>query len=213
MDVVDHCTKPSDFDECIHGGEECLGHRYFVCAQNLTTTPGMAPSYSDTTRWLDFQSCSYGECSKCDVFTELFCLTPCTTYTTFTKVCMHSRVTSRPAPRTRHSPRCSWRHTHALSPSRRTHTHSPLLQPDKNDIMKNCAEDFKIDWTALQTCANGPDGAALLQASARKSRQQKAAYGTKVRVSTGCGPAWLHERARDLQNVPGVYSLRLHLVR
>jgi hypothetical protein len=39
----------------------------------------------DSPTWLNFQNCSYGECSQCDVFTELLCLTPCTTYTTFTK--------------------------------------------------------------------------------------------------------------------------------
>ena len=34
---------------------------------------------------LEFQACSYGTCQECDVFTGLFCLTPCSTYTTFTK--------------------------------------------------------------------------------------------------------------------------------
>ena len=29
---------------------------------------------------LRFQACSYGTCQLCDVFTGLFCLTPCATY-------------------------------------------------------------------------------------------------------------------------------------
>ena len=28
---------------------------------------------------------AYGACQECDVFTELLCLTPCSTYETFTK--------------------------------------------------------------------------------------------------------------------------------
>ena len=88
-DALPHCKKaqpdPQLF-QCIHGDEECLGHRYFLCAQHLAM-PGAsgAPSYRNSTKWLDFQACSYGTCMQCDVFTELACLTPCTTYTSFTK--------------------------------------------------------------------------------------------------------------------------------
>ena len=88
MDAVDHCDAAKDpqyYTKCIHGDEECLGHRYFLCAQNLTGTPGTVPSYRDSQQWLNFQNCSYGQCSQCDVFTELLCLTPCTTYATFTQ--------------------------------------------------------------------------------------------------------------------------------
>ena len=43
------------------------------------------PSYRQAKQWLEFQFCAYGECQKCDVFTELLCLKPCTTYEKFTK--------------------------------------------------------------------------------------------------------------------------------
>ena len=37
MDVFDHCSddpevQAQQFLQCIHGDEECLGHRYFLCA-------------------------------------------------------------------------------------------------------------------------------------------------------------------------------------
>jgi hypothetical protein len=86
-DAVPHCKKvqpdPQLF-ECIHGDEECLGHRYFLCAQKLAVGDGPV-TYRAAAAWLDFQACSYGACMQCDVFTKLACLTPCTTYTTFTK--------------------------------------------------------------------------------------------------------------------------------
>eukprot|EP00040_Diaphanoeca_grandis_P014836 m.75368 g.75368 ORF g.75368 m.75368 type:complete len:284 (+) comp24779_c0_seq1:114-965(+) len=93
MDAVDNCgTDPASsgkYFECIHGDEECLGHRYFLCAQHLSRQDNRSsmspPSYRSSSKWLEFQSCSYGQCQECDVFTELLCLTPCTTYTTFTQ--------------------------------------------------------------------------------------------------------------------------------
>ena len=78
-----------------------------------------------------------GDCSLCNVFSELLCLTPCSTYINFTK-------------------------------------------PDQNDIMKRCAASNGLDFGALQDCANGPAGKALLESSARESLKQRAAYGTKV---------------------------------
>merc|ERR1712080_621146 len=66
-------------------GEECVGHTYFVCVQNLTSTAGQTPTYRDSQTWFNFQTCSYGPCCQCDVFTQLMCFTPCTNYTTFTR--------------------------------------------------------------------------------------------------------------------------------
>lgn len=93
-DAVSHCPQPlarndSRLFKCIHGAEECLGHRYFLCAQHLAAAaaggpPGLPPTYRMSKAWLDFQSCSYGQCMLCDVFTELACLQPCATYTNFT---------------------------------------------------------------------------------------------------------------------------------
>ena len=85
-----HSAPPQVADpqlfECIHGEEECLGHRFFLCAQQLALpAAGGNASYRAATAWLDFQACSYGACMQCDVFTELACLTPCTTYLDFTK--------------------------------------------------------------------------------------------------------------------------------
>ena len=93
MDAVDTCAPTPSADDllCIHGDEECVGHRYFLCAQHLTARPnasaGDVPTYRTPggKRWLQFQQCSYGACEQCDVFTELLCLTPCTTYETFTR--------------------------------------------------------------------------------------------------------------------------------
>eukprot|EP00035_Acanthoeca_spectabilis_P000197 m.71700 g.71700 ORF g.71700 m.71700 type:complete len:290 (-) comp10077_c0_seq2:1224-2093(-) len=94
MDAIDTCDprNQSDFLSCVHGAEECLGHRYFLCAQaqagNASNPPPAGwgpPRYRETTSWLDFQRCSYGQCQLCDVFTELFCFLPCKTYTNFTK--------------------------------------------------------------------------------------------------------------------------------
>jgi hypothetical protein len=89
MDAIDTCAPMPSADDlkCIHGDDECVGHRYFLCAQHLTmnathTPPGQIPTYRQTDRWLKFQQCSYGACEQCDVFTELLCLTPCATSTT-----------------------------------------------------------------------------------------------------------------------------------
>ena len=51
------------------GEEECVGQRFFACAQNLSAaapTPGggVAP-YSTASKWLDFEACSYGPCTDC----------------------------------------------------------------------------------------------------------------------------------------------------
>jgi hypothetical protein len=54
------------------------------------------PSYRESKQWLDFQFCSYGQCQECDVFTELFCLTPCKTYTSFTKPVKHLWFFTKP---------------------------------------------------------------------------------------------------------------------
>jgi hypothetical protein len=56
-----------------------------VVAAAAAAVPPTTPTYRESTAWLDFQFCSYGQCQECDVFTELFCLTPCSTYTSFTK--------------------------------------------------------------------------------------------------------------------------------
>lgn len=97
MDAIDSCARTginatNDDLLCIHGAEECLGHRYFLCAQqqaggnrSVPRSGWLPPSYRASQQWLDFQACSYGTCQLCDVFTGLFCLTPCATYTTFTK--------------------------------------------------------------------------------------------------------------------------------
>ena len=94
MDAVDTCAPMPSADDlkCVHGDEECVGQRYFLCAQHLTVwwpnaSVGDFPTYRTRggERWFQFQQCSYGACEQCDVFTELFCLTPCTTYRTFTR--------------------------------------------------------------------------------------------------------------------------------
>lgn len=79
-------TEPG---KCIHGEGECVGQRFFVCAQNMsrveahlppTATPGMfGPSYRQSQTWLDFQHCAYG---KCDGSAAILG-GPCKTYTTF----------------------------------------------------------------------------------------------------------------------------------
>ncbi len=91
MDAVDSCprTNPGPaYLKCIHGDEECVGHRYFLCAQHQAAAEAnvpFPPSFRQNPRWLQFERCSYGVCQLCDVFTELLCLLPCATYTNFTK--------------------------------------------------------------------------------------------------------------------------------
>ena len=79
-------TEPG---KCIHGEGECVGQRFFVCAQNMSRLdahlpargpPGMfSPSYRQSQTWLDFQHCAYG---KCDGSAAVLG-GPCKTYTTF----------------------------------------------------------------------------------------------------------------------------------
>ena len=78
-------TEPG---KCIHGEGECVGQRFFACAQNMSrarahlppTTPGLfGPSYRTEQTWLDFQHCAYG---KCDGSAAILG-GPCKTYSTF----------------------------------------------------------------------------------------------------------------------------------
>ena len=61
-------TEPG---KCIHGEGECVGQRFFSCAQNMSraraklppAAPGLfGPSYRTEPTWLDFQRCAYGKC-------------------------------------------------------------------------------------------------------------------------------------------------------
>jgi hypothetical protein len=154
MDALDTCSddpaaQGREFLQCIHGDEECVGHRYFLCAQQqqqqqqqqttlLPRGPGKfaPPRYLSDPKWLDFQRCSYGACQQCDVFTQLLCFTPCTTYMSFTK-------------------------------------------PKDNHIMQNCAVDVGLDWGALQRCAaaGAEEGDVLQRSSAAISKARNATYG------------------------------------
>jgi hypothetical protein len=84
-------TEPG---KCIHGEGECVGQRFFVCAQNMSrshsrpplpptpTAPGLfGPSYRQTSQWLEFQRCAYGPCDGS--MAVLGASHPCKTYTTF----------------------------------------------------------------------------------------------------------------------------------
>eukprot|EP00037_Helgoeca_nana_P017401 m.165039 g.165039 ORF g.165039 m.165039 type:complete len:323 (-) comp23975_c0_seq2:1584-2552(-) len=184
MDAVDTCNprNQSDYLVCVHGVEECLGQRYFLCAQaaaaNRTRStvvgkthssagrdlPGrgqwMPPTYREAPAWLDFQLCSYGQCQQCDVFTELFCLLPCKTYTTFTK-------------------------------------------PKSNDILKDCAATVGMDWGALGQCANGPEGDMLQRASAAVVNTRQETYGTRgLPVVTIMGASGASVHVTTTQKVP-----------
>jgi hypothetical protein len=71
--------------KCIHGEEECVGQRFFTCAQNMSTlvpmpSGGVAP-YSIAPKWLDFEACSYGPCTDCAAILGPHC--PCSNYTSF----------------------------------------------------------------------------------------------------------------------------------
>ena len=70
--------------KCIHGEEECVAQRHFACAQYLSLEGGddSCPPYSATSKWLDFEACSYGNCTDCAAILGPQC--PCATYTTFT---------------------------------------------------------------------------------------------------------------------------------
>jgi hypothetical protein len=84
-------TEPG---KCIHGEDECVGQRFFSCAQNmsLAAVPGAVglrggefsgPSYRQSPLWLEFQRCSYGPCDGSAAI--LGPSHPCKTYTTFTE--------------------------------------------------------------------------------------------------------------------------------
>eukprot|EP01060_Flectonema_neradi_P030857 TRINITY_DN4561_c6_g1_i1.p1 TRINITY_DN4561_c6_g1~~TRINITY_DN4561_c6_g1_i1.p1 ORF type:complete len:239 (+),score=43.44 TRINITY_DN4561_c6_g1_i1:47-763(+) len=64
---------------CIHGKEECVGQKYFLCAWHMA---GMG-TYRESPKGLDFQHCSYGTCTSCPAIEGPHC--PCTNYTTFPK--------------------------------------------------------------------------------------------------------------------------------
>ena len=64
MDVFDHCSddpevQAQQFLQCIHGDEECLGHRYFLCAQQQAMMPWppmpWPPRFLGQPEWLEFQ--------------------------------------------------------------------------------------------------------------------------------------------------------------
>ena len=62
-----------NISKCIHGEEECVAQRHFVCAQNISAT-----------HWLSFEQCAYGHCTNCTNCPAIegsHC--PCANYTTF----------------------------------------------------------------------------------------------------------------------------------
>lgn len=65
--------------KCIHGEGECVAQRHFACAQHMATQHKL--SYRDSTKWLDFEVCSYGECTDCAAILGPHC--PCRTYSNF----------------------------------------------------------------------------------------------------------------------------------
>ena len=74
-----------DVSKCIHGETECVAQRHFACAQKMSgdEVGGAAmPPYSQTSKWLDFEACSYGPCTNCAAILGKHC--PCETYTDFT---------------------------------------------------------------------------------------------------------------------------------
>ena len=80
-------TEPG---KCIHGEGECVGQRFFSCAQNMSLPSGAGlepvtfpPSYRESPLWLEFQRCSYGACDGSAAI--LGPSHPCKTYTTFTE--------------------------------------------------------------------------------------------------------------------------------
>lgn len=177
MDGVDACQPPLQHAdlECIHGAGECVGHRYFLCAQrhsvlvdNTSPPQGaqprrsspLPPSYRQAPAWLAFQQCAYGRCQLCDVFTKLLCLVPCTTYLNFT-------------------------------------------DPQHNSIMRDCAAEVGLEWAALESCAKrgAAEGDALQHMSADVARAWNATYGTKglpvVMLSFAAGGPQVHVRTRQ----------------
>jgi hypothetical protein len=68
-------SKPSN---CIHGEGECVVHRHFVCAQNMSGTE--FPTFRANKQWLAFQNCAYGPCDGSAAIEGP--KHPCKTYTT-----------------------------------------------------------------------------------------------------------------------------------
>ena len=59
-------TNPAKVQDCIHGAEECVAHRYFACAQHLAGPKENGNvTYAESSKWLDFQHCAYGKCTGC----------------------------------------------------------------------------------------------------------------------------------------------------
>ena len=88
-------TEPG---KCIHGEGECVGQRFFSCAQNATWA-GLqrpaeprgqfsGPSFRQSPLWMDFQRCAYGPCDGSAAI--LGPTHPCKTYTTFTETSKNS---------------------------------------------------------------------------------------------------------------------------
>jgi hypothetical protein len=142
--------------KCIHGEAECVAQRHFACAQNMSTVKKL--SHLDSSKWLDFEACSYGVCTNCPAIEGKHC--PCANYTNFQDF-------------------------------------------EHNDIMKNCAAKVGLDWAQLNACGTGPQGDALMAASATRSNNDGVTYGvdglapifvngvkvaTKKPIPIVCGP-------------------------